>query len=152
MTNTKRSVNNAMKIFSKMKDGGPESRVWGYWLIEWKKLFSIVLLHFKDGSREAYHSHAFNSISWVLRGKLTENRLINPYRLDDITIKTVYRPSFKPIFTERENYHKVESAGNTWVLSFRGPWANYWQEIFPSGGWVTLTHHREILEGGPTQP
>jgi hypothetical protein len=141
-----------MKLFKKLKDGGSESTVVGYFLIEAKKLFSIVLLHFQDGSRDAYHSHAFNTISWVLRGQLTENRLVNPYRLDDKTNVTVYRPSLKPIFTSRDNYHKVVSAGDTWVISFRGPWADMWQEIYPGGGWVTLTHGREILEGGPGRP
>lgn len=141
-----------MKLFKKMKDGGPESTVTGYWLIEAKKLFSVVLLHFSDGSRDAYHSHAFNSISWVLKGKLTEYRLLNPYRDGVEAIVTEYLPSLKRIFTGRDNYHKVVSTGSTWVLSFRGPWDDWWQEIYPEGGWVTLTHGREVLEGGPTRP
>ena len=62
-----------MKLFSYGKDGGEESTVWGYWLCEFKSLFSVALLCFEDGSREAYHDHAFNSISWVLSGKLTES-------------------------------------------------------------------------------
>ena len=141
-----------MKILKLMKDGGPESRVWGYWLIEWKKLFSVVLLHFKDGSREAYHSHAFNAVSWVLKGKLTESRLVNPHSLGSKVVVTDYLPSFKPVITTRDNYHKVSSTGETWAISFRGPWADFWQEIYPNGGWATLTHHREILEGGPGRP
>ena len=132
-----------MKIFSMMKDGGPESRVWGYWLIEAKKLFSVVLLHFKDGSREAYHSHAFNSISWVLRGKLTEEQLL--LKQPGLTRSSfyIYKPSFKPIWTARDNMHKVSSTGDTWVLSFRGPWAKYWQEYLPAEDrFVTLTNGR----------
>lgn len=132
-----------MKIFKMMKDGGPESRVWGYWLIEAKKLFSVVLLHFKDGSREAYHSHAFNSISWVLRGTLIEDqKLITPiFGMDHLL--TVYGPSFKPVWTARENMHRVTSVGSTWVISFRGPWAKYWQEYLPKENrLVTLTSGR----------
>jgi hypothetical protein len=129
-----------MKLLTLMKDGGPESRVWGYWLIEWKKLFSVVLLHFKDGSREAYHSHAFNSISWVLRGKLTEDRLAKK----DLRIFSVYLPSLRPIWTSRNNMHKITSTGNTWVLSFRGPWADRWQEFLPAENrFVTLTNGRK---------
>lgn len=41
-----------MKLFKKMKDGGKESTVTGYWLIECKSLFSIVLLKFEGDSRE----------------------------------------------------------------------------------------------------
>ena len=50
-----------MRLFFKSKDGGPDSSVTGYWLIESKKLFSIVLLKFDGRSREAYHTHAFNA-------------------------------------------------------------------------------------------
>jgi len=56
-----------------MKDGGPDSTVTGYWLIESKKWFSIVLLKFEGKSREAFHTHAFNAISWLLKGKLIEH-------------------------------------------------------------------------------
>ena len=55
-----------MKLCYVGKDGGPESTVWGFWLIEIKKLFSVALLCFENGSREAFHTHAFNSVSWVL--------------------------------------------------------------------------------------
>lgn len=61
-----------MKFLFKSKDGGPDSNVVGYWLVESKKLFSIVLLCFNKGSREAFHNHAFNAISWVISGRLDE--------------------------------------------------------------------------------
>lgn len=132
-----------MKIFSKMKDGGPESRVWGYFLIEWKKLFSIVLLHFKDGSREAYHSHAFNAISWVLSGRLDENRLVEKHENCTMCAFRTFTPSIIPVWTPRSNMHKVSSTGDTWVISFRGPWAKYWQEYLPGEDrFVTMTHGR----------
>jgi hypothetical protein len=116
------------------KDGGPESRVWGYFLLAIKPLFSIVLLRFENGSREAYHSHAFNCVSWVLSGTLLETELDGGC--------TLYRPSWRPIITKRETFHKVVSMGRTWVLSFRGPWAKTWQEHTPLGGYKTLTWGR----------
>lgn len=134
-----------MKIFKMMKDGGPESRDWGYFLIEWKKLFSVVLLHFKDGSREAYHSHAFNSLSWVLRGSLTEDRIDSFRPFPEFMERwfTVYEPSLVPIWTPRVNMHCVSSTGDTWMISFRGPWAKYWQEYLPGEDrFVTLTNGR----------
>jgi len=127
-----------MKLFKLMKEGGPFSRVYGYFLIEWKLFLSIVLLNFKDGTREAFHSHAFGAISWVLRGQLTEE-------LMDGTIN-VYRPSLKPIVTPRSCFHKVKSKRNTWALSFRGPWADTWQEFIPATKQtITLTHGRKVL-------
>ncbi len=128
-----------MKLFNVTKDGGAESTVWAYWLIELKSLFSIALLRFENGSRDAYHSHAFNCISFVLRGKLIENNF-------DGTI-VEYPAGVKPVITKRETFHKVVSEGRTWVLTFRGPWTDTWEEYIPqSGESMTLTHGREIVE------
>lgn len=111
-----------MKVLFKSKDGGPLSTVTGYWLIENKKYFSIVLLKFEGASREAYHTHAFNSISWLLNGQLKELFLDN-YRLINH-----YCPSLKPIFTSKNDFHMVNSVGTSWILSFRGPWETKWKE------------------------
>lgn len=127
-----------MKLFKYMRDGGPESRVDGYWLAEIKSLFSIALLHFWDGSRDAYHSHAFNSVSWILKGRLTENMLDGRVN--------VYKPSLRPVYTSRKDFHKVVSSADTWVLTLRGPWANTWKEFLPqSSKFITLTHGRKIV-------
>jgi hypothetical protein len=123
-------------LFSKGKDGGPESKVQGYWLIQIKSLFAIALLRFDEGSRDAYHSHAFNSVSWVLRGKLDEH-LTHPD-----TVKE-YVPSFKPIHTYRNTFHKVYGrAKHTWVFTLRGPWVDTWIEHTPDKGVTLLTHNR----------
>lgn len=136
-----------MKIFKKMKDGGPLSRVTGYWLIEWKRFFSIAILRFDDGSREAYHTHAFNAWSWVLWGKLTEDRLVVDWGHLKSIVST-FRPSLKPFFTSRDNMHKVSSEGRTWAITFRGPWADTWQEYLPEERrFVTLTHGRKEVDG-----
>jgi hypothetical protein len=130
-----------MKFFAYEKDGGTESRVWGLFLAEIKSLFSVVLLRFKDGSREAFHSHAFNSLSWVLKGKLTENLYNGKVN--------VYPASLIPVITRRTDLHMVKSTGDTWVISFRGPWWKYWHEVVPGHGtpdeFLTLTHGRGIV-------
>jgi hypothetical protein len=131
-----------MKLLEVTKDGGPESTVWAHWLIEMKGLFSIVLLRFEDGSRDAYHSHSFNSVSWVLRGKLFE---IIPYLDPSMARLLVHAPSWKPVITRRTTTHKVVSRGRTWVISFRGPWSNTWKEVLPNGETVTLTHGRKLI-------
>lgn len=127
-----------MKLFHKGKDGGPESTVTGYWLIEWKRFFSIAVLCFESGSRDAYHSHAFNSISWLLKGRLIE------YLFGGGETR-VYFPGLWPIITKRTTNHKVLSLGRSWVLTFRGPWAKTWEEYRPTGR-VTLTHGRKEIE------
>jgi hypothetical protein len=124
-----------MKLFKRMKDGGPESTVTGYWLIEAKSLVSALVLKFDGKSREAFHNHAFNCISWVLRGKLTETML-------DGTVRE-YKPSLVPFITRRSDFHKVDSDNKTYVLTFRGPWAKTWNEF--TNELITLTSGRKII-------
>lgn len=114
-----------MRILFKSKDGGGHSMVVGYWLFEAKKFCSIVLLRFDKGSREAFHTHAFNAVSWVLSGKLRE-------RLMDGS-EYMLTPSIKPIYTARDRFHRVfGETEKTYVLSFRGPWKKVWKEYLPT--------------------
>lgn len=125
-------------ILHKGKDGGPESKVDGFWLFRCKWLFTIALLRFGQGSRDAFHSHAFNSISWLLTGGLHEV-FANPWWRR----ARHHRPSFRPIVTTRDDVHKVFGVGDSnWVLTFRGPWHDTWQEVV-DGELITLTHNRK---------
>ena len=125
-----------MKLFKKMKDGGAESTVTVYWLIEAKRVVSILVLKFEGRSREAFHNHAFNCFSWVLKGQLTETML-------DGTVK-YYKPSIFPFVTTREDFHKVDSDGTSYVLTFRGPWLKTWNEF--TDKYITLTDGRKIVD------
>lgn len=136
-----------MRICYVGKDGGAESTVWGFWLIEIKSLFSVALLCFEDGTRDAYHNHAFHAISWLLRGRLEETVVTETtdswqraWRF--LTTYTLH-PSWRPIRTSRNRMHQVRSVGRSWVLTFRGPWRPQWQEFRPAEQrTVTLTHGR----------
>ena len=92
-----------MKILFKSKDEGSDSNVTGYWLIESKTFFSIALLCFDKGSREDFHNHAFNAISWILCGKLNERIRYGNQGYTDI----ILNPSLKPIYTSKDRVHKV---------------------------------------------
>lgn len=129
-----------MKFLEVTKDGGPRSKVWAHWLIEIKGLFSIVLLRFENGSREAFHNHAFNCFSWVLKGKLREEFMYSTYS------SLEHHASFKPFITKKSYYHKVASHGRTWVLSFRGPWSKTWKETNEDNIEQTFTHGRILLK------
>lgn len=135
-----------MKILWGDKDGGSESRVW-VWGIESKRFGSILLMCFRKGSREAYHTHAFNAISWVLRGWLLEETIVAAGVFGpDIRLQK-YEASWCPIRTPRERFHMVHGmAEKTWVLSFRGPWVDTWKEFLPSSRRnITLTHGRKEI-------
>lgn len=128
-------------FFDKRKDGGEQSHVTAYFLAAIKPLFTIGLLHFADGTREAYHSHAFNAVTVVLRGRFVEEyrsgKAVN-FKAGDIK------------YTPRSRFHRVRSFGDTWALTFRGPWADTWKEFRPDESRVvTLTHGRTIIESTP---
>jgi hypothetical protein len=112
---------NISLFIGKRKDGGPKSHVTGYFF-EIKSLFTLALLRFDNGTREAFHSHAFNCISWVIKGKLLE-------QFYDLTERL--HITGKVLVTRREDLHRVESIGTSWVLTLRGPWQNYWWEVVP---------------------
>jgi len=125
-----------MKILSKGTDGGDKSNVTGYWLIEAKNLFSVVLLRFGKGSRESYHSHAFNAITWFIKGEVDE------YLVEGLTKH--WKPSWKPKITKKDCYHKVFAKETTWALSIRGPWDKTWKEYNPNTNKeITLTNGRK---------
>lgn len=121
------------------KDGGPESNV-RCWGVECKGLFSVLLLCFGQGSREAFHTHAFNSVSWLIRGRLWE---CWGGHAPDIAYEFWYRPSITPIYTKRHWMHKVAGQHvRNWVFTLRGPWVDHWQDGQP-GDTKTLTHGRK---------
>lgn len=128
-----------IEIFKKSYDGGKDSGVTGYWLIEWKDVFSIVLLKFNEGSRDAYHSHAFNAYTWWLKGRVIE------VCYDEETKKPsnykAWTPSFKPKYTPKGCFHKIIASETSWALSIRGPWDKTWKE-HKDGETYTLTHGR----------
>jgi len=126
------------RFFYKKFDGGKESGVTGYFFIEWKALFSIGLLHFKKGSRENYHSHAFNAITWFLNSSVTEEKYQGKSK--------DFKASFWPKYTPRTNVHRVVSHSDTWALTLRGPWNDTWYEVSPNGDTIKMTHGRRVVE------
>ena len=128
-----------MKFCSFAKDGGNKSTVTGSWFIELKGLFSIVLLKFNPGSREVYHFHAFNALSWFIKGEVIEY-------FQDSSPSKIWRPSIIPKYTPRSNFHKVWANKPTYCLSIRGPWHPTWKEhLITENQTVTLTHGRKII-------
>lgn len=93
---------------------------------------------FKKGTRENYHSHAFNAYSFYIKGEVKEHHLDN----EPIT----WKPSFYPKYTPRTTFHKIYALQETWCLSFRGPWLDYWCEYSPRDKeYILLTKNRKIV-------
>lgn len=109
-----------MKLFEKCKDGGKDSPVDGYFLIEIKGLFSVALLKFNKGGREAFHTHAFDAYTWFLKGSLIE---------EDVDGSSyVYGRSLFPKKTLKSKNHRVKVIEDSWCFTLRGAWGDTWTE------------------------
>lgn len=128
-----------MKFFSLAKDGGKDSHVTALFFVEIKPLFTIVLLHFAKGTRDAFHSHAFNALTLWLKGRVKE------HMLDDFFTGTNSWKAGQVKYTPRNCFHKVEALEDTWALSIRGPWVDTWREFSTSFGFRTLSHGRKVV-------
>lgn len=126
-----------MKVFSKSKDGGPDSPVDAFFVVEIKSLFSVALLKFNKGGREAFHSHAFNAFTWFLCGELIEEKVCG----DDY----MYKRGLIPKHTLRGNCHRVKAINTSYCLTVRGPWVDRWKEVV-DGREITLTHGRKVVD------
>lgn len=132
-----------MRFLQKAYDGPKNSGVIGLFIIEIKSLFSIVFLKFDKGSRENFHSHAFNAYSFFLKGSVIEEKInINTLEIQ----KKLYKPSLIPKYTPKDNVHRVNALETTYCLTFRGPWSQTWFEVNPNTKEIiTLTNGRNIV-------
>jgi hypothetical protein len=126
------------RFFFSKSDGGVESGVTAYCFFEWKIFFSIGILHFNPGSREDFHNHAFNAITFWISGSVVEEKFKNP-------ISKVFSAGFRPKYTPRSNFHRIIAQNNgAYALTIRGPWLDYWYEV-KNNDIRILTHGRRIL-------
>lgn len=124
--------------FFYVKPDGITSGVTAFFLIEWKIAFSIAILRFNTGSRENFHSHAFNAFTWWIKGFAIEQQKNGKTKL--------YQRSFIPKFTSINNIHKVIAYTTSYAFTIRGPWLNTWLEYNPSNNkYIILTHGRKIV-------
>lgn len=127
-----------MRFFSKTKDGGKDSTVDAYFLFEIKGFISVALLRFNKGSRNNFHSHAFNALTWFIRGDMREVLLCGQEKK--------YKRSLLPKITKKECMHKVVAEEVSWCFTVRGKWEDKWQEVDPkTGATITLGNGREVL-------
>ena len=128
-----------MLFFSKRKDGGQKSNVDGFFLIELKSLFSIAILKFNKGAREEFHSHAFDALTWFVKGDIIE---------EDVNgVKYIYKKSLIPKVTPKDKVHKVIANKDSWCITIRGKWVKNWFEITSDKKKkITFTHGRKVVK------
>jgi len=127
-----------MKFMSKAKDGGPDSPVTAFFILEMKPFFTIAILKFNKGSREQFHTHAFNAYTWLLKGHMLEETIDNSLY--------TYQKSLVPKYTPCSKNHRVIAHTNSYCLTLRGPWSKTWQEYDSSLNKTTaFTHGRKVV-------
>jgi len=128
-----------LKLFQWAKDGGPESHVDAFFIVEIKPLFSIAILRFNEGTRENFHSHAFNAWTlWLGDAWVAEET-------PDGKKKFWHGGTWK--FTPRTLMHRVRAVFTSYALTFRGPWVERWEEYNEQAREFTvLTNHRQIVD------
>ncbi len=119
-----------MKLFKKCKDGGAESPVDAYFLVECKGLFSVAVLKFNEGGREAFHTHAFDAYTWFLKGNLMEEDANGEFY--------IYERSLIPKKTLKSKNHRVKALKDSWCFTVRGKWDKKWTEYNKEGNETTI--------------
>ena len=128
-----------MKFFKFGTDGGKNSGVTGFWLFEIKWLFSIAFLRFAEGTRDNYHSHSFNALTWFIFGKVEEQHLNGD--------KIIWESSLIPKYTPKNTFHRVNALEITWAITFRGPWSKTWYEYDPENeDYIKLSNGRKVID------
>ena len=108
------------KLLESAPDGGEHSPVTAYFLFECKYLCSVAVLRFNKGGREAFHTHAFDALTWFLWGSMEEEDI-------DGTMYQ-YKRHLCPKLTRKSKNHKVRATKVSWCITLRGPWEKTWTE------------------------
>ena len=97
-----------------------------YTLFECKKLFSVIIYHWKTIKQNRFHSHAFPAYAFLLSGSYTEEVII-----DGVVTENTVNQWMKPRFIPKNYVHRILKAEpRTWTIVFVGKWMNYWFEYF----------------------
>lgn len=156
MTPTCMSVRKMKIVFNKKKNillG--EQLVSEHTLLEWKPLFSIKLFYFhpSTGVQDRFHTHAFNAVSFLLKGSYIEEVIKDGY------VVRMNRNRRRMLCIPAGQYHRITRSLGRRTLLITGPWGdtfkelrhvegNQFQEVLVGEGRVDISKGRTfILEG-----
>lgn len=120
-----------------------EGHILQYTIFEHKKLGGIWVYNWKTIRQNRFHTHAFNSTAFLLRGSYTEEII-----KDGKIIQNVVDQWMKPRRLPRNYTHRILKAQqSTWTVVFFGRWMDHWWEYFDSSKvWVKYGWGRKVLE------
>lgn len=114
-----------------------------YTLFESKYFGGVWLYNWKTIAQNRFHTHAFNSVAFLLSGRYTEEVIE-----DGKVVFKVVDQQFKPRFLPKNYCHRILKAdSNTWTVVFFGKWIPYWWEYFSdTKTWVKYSWGRKVIE------
>lgn len=114
-----------------------------YTLFENKHIGGVWLYNWKTILQNRFHTHAFNSRAFLLKGSYTEEVIENG------SIKTkVVNQWLKPRRLPVNYCHRIMKADpGTWTLVFFGKWIPHWWEYFhDTKMWVKYSWGRKVID------
>jgi len=132
-----------MKFFTKKRIELGKGHIVQYTIFESKRLGGIWIYNWKTIDQNRFHSHAFNSIAFTLRGSYVQEVMHEDESIHIEEVKSWMKPRFLP----RNYIHRIlEAKPNTWTCVFFGKWQDTWREYFSdSKTWVTYTWGRKVV-------
>ena len=121
-----------------------EGHIIQYTLFEHKKIGGIWLYHWKTIEQNRFHTHAFNSYAFLLKGEYTEEVITPEGKIEQRVVNQWMKPRYLPKYY----CHRIlEAKPKTWTIVFFGKWGKYWYEYFDdTKTWVKYTWGREKVK------
>ena len=132
-----------MIFFKKKRIELGEGHIIQYTLFESKKLGGIWIYNWKTIEQNRFHTHAFSSYAFLLRGSYIEE-VIKDGKIQINHVNQRFKPRHLPT-----NYtHRIlEAEPKTWTIVFFGKWIKHWWEYFhDTKTWVKYGWGRKQLE------
>jgi hypothetical protein len=132
-----------MIIFKKKRVELGEGYIIQYTLFENKYFGGIWLYNWKTILQNRFHTHAFSSYAFLLRGSYTEEVIVDG-KIETRVVNQWLKPRYLP-----QNYcHKILKAEpKTWTIVFFGKWMPFWWEYFQdTKTWVKYAWGRKVIE------
>ena len=120
-----------------------EGHIIQYTLFENKKFGGIWIYNWKSIKQNRFHTHAFGSYAFLLRGSYTEEVIVDG-KIEQRTVNQRFKPRHLP-----KNYcHKILKAQpKTWTIVFFGKWIpNWWEYFADTKTWVKYGWGRKVIE------
>ena len=127
-------------LFEKKEVALGKGSVTQYIVFENKYLFSILFYKWNTIDQIRFHTHAFASFAFLLRGWYWEKVIFNKIEMTNFVNQPLW-----PRFLPRNYCHAIQNAKpGTLTMVITGPWQKNWHEYFPdTKTWVKYAWGRE---------